>query len=120
MVGLQGVSRDRQVALLRPLFDEPVPLLCPYQILSFEDGEKRTQLPFLLHSNGHHFVMRTNPTLSDFLRRMREQWAQRRAQLDRTPVLLVESADHGACNVSTLGWLFNASLHTDGAPRLQL
>ena len=73
---------------------------------------------FLVHSNGHHAVMRQNEThLQPLLDRF-AAWPPP-AELLRHPVVLVDTAKHGACNLTTLGWMMNATRWPEGAPNLK-
>ena len=74
------------------------------------------QSPFLLHSNGYHFVLKRD-TFRPILRRYERGGALKRSLLSY-PVLLLDSYEHGACNLTTLGWL--ANLTREGAPSLKL
>ena len=83
----------------------------------FTDVRGTEQRPFLVHSNGKHFVMNRDET---HLRPLLDLYERPTPSLMRHPVVLVDTADHGPCNVTTLGWLMNATRWPGGHPWLRL
>ena len=85
--------------------------------VTFTDPKGLVQKPFLVHSNGHHYVMTRDES---GLRPLLDLYDAPPPELLRHPVVLVDSAEHGACNVTTIGWLMNATRSPEGAPWLRL
>lgn len=85
--------------------------------VSFREPGHEPTRPWLIHSNGLHYLMRDKALRP--LTQLYDQLPDDEAAL-RQPVLLVETREHGNCNVSSLGWLLNASRWPEGAPSLRL
>ena len=89
--------------------------------VTYTDERGVEQKPFLVHSNGHHYVLSKEES---HLRPLLELYAAvppaELHRLLRHPVVLVDTAEHGPCNVTTLGWLMNATHSPEGAPWLRL
>lgn len=86
--------------------------------VTFTDERGFAQRPFLVHSNGHHYVLRQE---ASHLRPLLDLYQEPNfdpALFDHK-VVLVDSYDHGACNVTTLGWLMNYTRFPAGAPSLR-
>ena len=88
-------------------------------VVTFADGRGPKQRPFLVHSNGHHHVLDHDTKALKPLLELYSSGVPHNKLL-RWPVVLVDSADHGACNVTSLGWLMNATHWPAGAPWLQI
>ena len=73
--------------------------------------------PFLIHSNGHHHVLTDDDS---GLKELLDVYDPPPPKLMNHPVVLVDTAEHGPCNVTTIGWLMNATRWPEGAPRLRL
>jgi len=95
--------------------------------LNFTAMDGSVQRPFLLHSNGYHWVMRRSnfrPLLDQYVHSSHKNLNSISAlkpsmsALMDYPVLLLDTYDHGACNLTTLGWLLNSTHWPEGAPHL--
>lgn len=86
--------------------------------VTFTDERGFKQRPFLVHSNGHHYVLkRESSNLHPLLERYEEPNID--PALYEHKVILIDSFDHGDCNVTTLGWMLNATRFPSSAPSLQ-
>lgn len=74
----------------------------------YTDRRGSKQRPFLVHSNGYHYVLRKNEThLAPLLDLYEPPYA---AELLDHKVILVDTQGYGAaCNITTVGWLMNAT-----------
>lgn len=83
--------------------------------VTFTDERGVVQRPFLVHSNGHHYVLKLESSNLRPLLNLYKEPNIDPALFDHK-VVLVDSFDHGACNVTTLGWLMNYTRFPRGAP----
>ena len=78
-----------------------------------DQSVRETAWPFLIHSNGHHHVLTDDES---GLKELLDLYKSPPPELMNHPVVLVDSAEHGPCNVTTIGWLMNATRWPEGAP----
>ena len=87
------------------------------QSVIYTDSLGTVRRPFLVHSNGHHYVLREEES---HLGPLLQLYSRPSSALLSHPVMLVDTFHHGVCNITTLGWLMNAAKWPQDAPALQL